>query len=61
MPKYVVIINYVIGPTNSLWFYGCDFIVDWSPTYFGHSCGYVHGGEKGNTNINKMCPNHCTG
>jgi phage-related holin len=32
-------------PKKALWFYGCNFIAQWSPTCFGHSCGHLQGGE----------------
>ena len=42
------------------WFYACNFIAQWSPKCFGHSCGHLQGGENKNTNIIILCPNHST-
>jgi len=40
--------------TIALWFYGCKFIAQWSPTCFDHSCGHFQGEEDKNTNVMKM-------
>ena len=39
---------------------GSNFMVQWSPTCFGLSCGHLQGGEIKNKNINKMCLNEST-
>jgi len=46
------------GQINALWFYGCNFIAQWSPIYFGHSRAHLQGGENKNTKIIKMGINH---
>jgi len=48
--------------TNSLWFYGWNFIALWSPTCFGHPCGHLQNdlSENSNTITIKMCINHST-
>jgi len=50
--------KYIKGPKKAFWYYGCNFIVWWSPTCFGYSRGRLQGGENRNSNIMKMCPNH---
>jgi len=48
------------GQKNILWFYGCNFIAQWSPKCFGHSRGHLQGGENKNKKIIKMSLNYFT-
>jgi hypothetical protein len=40
-------------PTDTLWFYGCNFILSWSSTCFGHLFCHLKGGENKNKNVFK--------
>ena len=52
-------IKYFKRSTNVLWFYGCDFISQWSPSGFGHFCNHLQGGE--NTRWYSLyCTMNCT-